>query len=210
MEQNISEIRNWLGVGSINIFGLPFSGKDTVGIRLAENLGAKFLSSGIIMRAAAESDSELAKEMNAGLLATSQKFIDAVTPYLHRPELKNSALVLSSVGRWSGEELAIIDNCKSSGHPIKAVILLNISVSEAKNRWFAAKTLMDRGKRVDDKDALVLDQRINEFIAKTMPVIETYQKRGLLIPIQATGEREAVYQLIVEKLAEFARSHPND
>ena len=51
MEEKIAKIKEWLGTGSINIFGLPMSGKDTVGIRLAEALGARFLSSGIIIRA---------------------------------------------------------------------------------------------------------------------------------------------------------------
>ena len=51
MEEKIETIKEWLGTGSINIFGLPMSGKDTQGIKLAEALGAKFLSSGLIIRA---------------------------------------------------------------------------------------------------------------------------------------------------------------
>ena len=84
MEQNISTIKDWLGTGSINIFGLPFSGKDTVGIRLAEDLGAKFLSSGLILRHIAEEDQDLAKEMKQGLLADTNKFLDSALPYLSR------------------------------------------------------------------------------------------------------------------------------
>ena len=51
MENKLSIIKEWLGTGSINIFGLPMSGKDTQGIKLAEILNAKFLSSGMIIRA---------------------------------------------------------------------------------------------------------------------------------------------------------------
>ena len=50
-EQNLIDklamIKSWLGTGSLNVFGLPMSGKDTVGERLAKDLDAKFLSSGI-------------------------------------------------------------------------------------------------------------------------------------------------------------------
>ena len=46
----VSNIKKWLGTGSINIFGLPMSGKDTVGKRLAELIGGEFLSSGDIIR----------------------------------------------------------------------------------------------------------------------------------------------------------------
>ena len=57
--ENIERIKSWLGSGSINIFGMPFSGKDTVGTRLADVLDGKFLSSGAILREAQERDAEL-------------------------------------------------------------------------------------------------------------------------------------------------------
>ena len=201
MEQNISTIKDWLGTGSINIFGLPFSGKDTVGIRLAEDLGAKFLSSGLILRHIAEEDQDLAKEMKQGLLADTNKFLDSILPYLSRQDLQSYPLVLSSVGRWEGEEYPVIEAAEDAGHPIKAVILLNISQAEAKKRWQTAKTLMDRGEREDDKESSAFDKRIDEFIQKTMPVIETYQKRGVLVSVPATADREAVYQKVIEELA---------
>ena len=69
MEEKINLIKRWLGTGSINIFGMPFSGKDTVGVRLAQDLNGRFLSSGLIMRAAEENDKDLLREMNQGLLA---------------------------------------------------------------------------------------------------------------------------------------------
>ena len=204
MEQNISTIRNWLGTGSINIFGMPFAGKDTVGIRLADDLGAKFLSSGLILRHSAENDQELAKEMNSGLLASTDKFSEIILPYFAMPELRNFPLILSSVGRWEGEEYPVIETCESTNHPIKAVILLNISESEARKRRDVAETLMDRGARQDDKDLIVFDKRVEEFIQKTMPVIETYRKRNLLVSITATADRDTVYSNVVAGLLEKA------
>ena len=38
MEEKFEKIKEWLGTASVNIFGLPMSGKDTVGMRLAEKL----------------------------------------------------------------------------------------------------------------------------------------------------------------------------
>ena len=40
MEDKISAIKQWLGNDAINIFGVQFSGKDTLGVPLAEKLGA--------------------------------------------------------------------------------------------------------------------------------------------------------------------------
>ena len=203
MDKNIELIKKKLGTGSIDIFGLPLSGKDTVGLRLAEAIGGKMLSSGLILRAAEKEDKDLFSEMSAGKLAATDKFREIVLPYLKRPDLAQFPLILSSVGRWEGEEYDVIEAAKEGGHPIKAVILLNISEAEAKKRWEVSQTLQDRGDRSDDKVAVVLDTRIKEFIEKTMPVIETYRKRDILLPIFADTDKETVYQRVVEALAKF-------
>lgn len=90
----VSNIKKWLGTGSINIFGLPMSGKDTVGIRLAELLGAKFLSSGIIIRAVeAEQKSHMTDN---GQLIPTDKFYDIILPYFSRADLAEFPLILFS------------------------------------------------------------------------------------------------------------------
>ena len=204
MDERILTIKQWLGTGSINIFGLPLSGKDTIGVRLAELLGAKFLSSGLILRAAEAEDNDLLREMSAGNLAPTDKFESIVLPYLAREDLANFPLILSSVGRWEGEEYDVIAACNASNHPIKAVILLNVSEAEVKNRWETAKELQDRGERSDDHDEKVLDNRIEEFIKKTMPVIETYRKREILIPVSANADRETVFTNVLNGIYDMA------
>jgi len=207
MDEKIEKIKAWLGTGSINVFGLPFSGKDTVGLRLAELLGAKFLSSGLILRAAEKEDKELAKELAAGNLAPTDTFRRIIMPYFSREELANFPLVLSSVGRWEGEEYDIMAAAAAGNHEIKAVVLLNISEDEAKKRWEAARALGDRGERSDDREQSILDNRIKEFIEKTMPVIETYRSNGLLIPVHGTGDREAVFASVIDELYNFANKN---
>ncbi len=202
MEQYLAIIKQWLGTGSINIFGLPFSGKDTVGVRLAEVLGARLLSSGLILRSAG--DKELLKDLAAGVLAPTAKFQDLVLPYLTREDLRDYPLILSSVGRWEGEEYDVISAAADGGHPIKAVLLLNVSEAEVKNRWEAARMLQDRGQRQDDHDLEILEVRMKEFIEKTMPVIETYRKRGLLIPISANKDRDTVFRNALVALYDMA------
>lgn len=206
MEQKIAIIKNWLGNGSINIFGLPYSGKDTVGIRLAELLGAKLLSSGLILRAAEKEDSVLAKELSNGNLASTQTFRNIILPYFGRDELKGAPLILSSVGRWAGEEFPVMEAAKNADHEIKAVVLLNISEEEAQKRWDVAKTLGDRGDRSDDREKNVLETRFKEFREKTMPVMETYHKMGILLPVQATGTREEVFGNVVDSLVKLAQA----
>ena len=202
MEEKIAKIKEWLGTGSINIFGLPMSGKDTQGIRLAETLGAKFIASGIIIRAM---EKETKKNITStGVLLPTDLFYEWVLPYLERKDLFNFPLVLSSIGRWYGEERQVLSVAAGAGHPIKAVILLNISESDVIKRFDAAKVLGDRGQRDDDRDKNTFNVRLNEFRTKTLPVLNFYNDQGLLINVNGDQSRDAVFEEIVEKLYQKA------
>ena len=206
MEEKISTIKNWLGTGSINIFGLPMSGKDTQGIKLAEALDAKFLSSGLIIRAKERETKQGYSEH--GALIPTNIFYEWVLPYFERPDLFNHPLVLSSIGRWSGEETEVMSIAAGAGHPIKAVLLLDISESDVEKRFETAKTLNDRGERKDDNDIETFRTRLEEFRTKTKPVLEHYKDLGLLITINGNQSREAVFNELVEKLYEKASKSP--
>lgn len=198
MEEKLAAIKNWLGTGSINIFGLPMSGKDTQGIRLAESLNAKFLSSGMIIRAM---EKETKKDYTKnGSLAPTNIFYEWVLPYLERPDLFKYPLILSSVGRWAGEEDQVMSVASGAGHEIKAVIILNVSEADAENRFQESKILNDRGDRKDDEDINVLHNRFTEFRTKTMPVIQHYRSLNLLIEVNGDQNRDAVFNEIIDKL----------
>ncbi|MBR3368701.1 nucleoside monophosphate kinase [Candidatus Saccharibacteria bacterium] len=205
LNEKITYIKNWLGTGSINIFGLPMSGKDTVGVRLAELIGGRFLSSGLIIRA---NEKETGKNYTGkGELAPTDIFYNLVLPYFNREDLKLFPLILSSVGRWSGEEDQILSATESSGHKTKAVILLQISENDVLERWEAANILGDRGDRDDDREKAIFEKRCNEFREKTLPVISHYRKLGLLIEINADQNRESVFQEAVDKIYNYALGH---
>ena len=206
MEEKIKAIKSWLGTGSINIFGLPMSGKDTQGIHLAEVLGGKFLSSGLIIRAM-EKNSKKSYSENGSLIPTNV-FYEWVLPYFERKDLFEYPLILSSIGRWYGEEDAVMTAAASAGHNIKAVISLNISEADAKDRFEVAKTLNDRGDRQDDRDIKVFENRLEEFRSKTLPVITHYNELGLLVNINGDQPRDAVFNEIVEKLYERSLRFP--
>ncbi len=202
MEEQLQKIKAWLGTGSINIFGVPMSGKDTVGVRLAEAIGGKFLSSGIIVRALEQSTNQ--NITGHGKLMPSNLFYDWVLPYFEKKELWNYPLVLSSIGRWLGEEDQVISVAKASGHPIRAVVMLQISEQNAIERWEAAKLLGDRGLRADDADPEIFQTRLNEYREKTVPVLKHYQELGLLVPVKADASRDQVFANVVKALADFA------
>lgn len=198
MEEKIEAIKQWLGTGSINIFGLPMSGKDTQGIKLAEFLDARFLSSGIIIRAM-EKETRNHYSENGALIPTNV-FYDWVLPYFERADLRETPLVLSSVGRWHGEEDQVMSVAAATGHDIKAAIILDVSEADVEQRFKAAKTLGDRGNRRDDKDLQIFRTRLEEFRQKTMPVIQHYNELGLLIHVNGDQSRDKVFKELIEKL----------
>ena len=206
MYDKITTIKNWLGTGSINIFGLPMSGKDTQGVRLAESLGAKFLSSGLIIRALEKETHEHYSEH--GTLIPTNVFYEWVLPYFEREDLRDYPLILSSIGRWHGEEDAVMSAAAGAGHEIKAVILLNVSEADVESRFEAAKTLGDRGDRKDDKDIETFRTRLEEFRTKTLPVLQHYKDLGLLININGDQARDLVFDELVEKLYAKASESP--
>lgn len=206
-EQNLidklAKIKAWLGTGSLNVFGLPMSGKDTVGERLAKDLDAKFLSSGIIIRAfEAEQNQNMT---GSGQLIPTNTFYDIILPYFSREEMKDDSLILSSVGRWSGEEDKIMEAAKNGRHEIKAVVLLDLTEADVKNRFEAVKRLNDRGERADDANLEIFETRIREFNEKTVPVLNHYDELKLLIRVPADGSRDEVYSSVVDKLVEFIK-----
>lgn len=204
MEDKIALVKRWLGTGSINIFGFPMSGKDTQGVRLAEAMGGKLLSSGIIIRA---KELELHKNLTSnGDLIPTDIFYDWVLPYFDRDDLRKYPLILSSIGRWFGEEDTVMDTAEKTGHPIKAAVLLNISEADVLARFQKLQILNDRGERQDDKDLAVFRNRLEEFRTKTMPVLEHYKSLGLLVSVNGDQSREEVFVEMINKLYEYSQS----
>ncbi|NCQ54071.1 hypothetical protein COV88_02395 [Candidatus Saccharibacteria bacterium CG11_big_fil_rev_8_21_14_0_20_41_19] len=200
-DKKISAIKHWLGSGSINIFGRPFSGKDVQGKRLADLLGGKLIGGGEILRHTPSDN--IKQHIDNGQLIPSNDYANIVLPYLSQTELSYKPLILSAVGRWHGEETDVINSLEQSNHQLKAVIYLDISNNDSYNRWLALRTHNDRLNRHDDTEE-VLQTRFDEFQKKTMPVIDYYRDKGLLIEIDGTRTRDGVNDDIIQALYELS------
>ncbi|HSX27664.1 MAG TPA: nucleoside monophosphate kinase [Patescibacteria group bacterium] len=201
---DISTVKAWLGTGSINIFGMPFSGKDTQARALAENLGAAVIAGGDILRSHPDQET-IKKLMLTGELFPTDYYLDIITPFLSQPKLAQRPLVLSSVGRWHGEEETIMKAANQSGHSLKAVISLELDEDEIWRRFETSGKQKDRGFRYDDAGQ-ILRTRLNEFQSKTHPVIDFYRNNGLLLDIDALGTPEEVTNRILDRLEKFSHA----
>ena len=198
MDQQTQKIKSWLASGSINIFGLPFAGKDTQGQILADMFGAVMISSGDILRHAKDNQ-RLQELLAAGEIIPSDLFEEIVLPYLANPELNDKPLILSEVGRMEGEQQVIMRATTNSGHPLKAAVLLQLSEEEVFNRFDMSKKEHDRGERADDRRE-VLQNRLDKFREKVLPVINWYREQELLIEVDGSLSREDVTAEIIKDL----------
>lgn len=201
--EKVAAIRKWLGTGSINIFGRQFAGKDTHGEELVRLFDGVLLGGGDILRNSVIPE-HVKEAMHAGNLVPINDYIAIVTPYLSNEALKNNPLILSAVGRWHGEEEGVIKAVEAAGHPLKAVIYLDIEESVSLERWKNSTHAGERTHR-NDETRESLQTRLDEFRDKTLPVIAYYEKANLLIHIDGSLEKRVVLQNIIDALYEFSK-----
>lgn len=195
--KKINKIKQWLGSGSIDIFGRPFAGKDSQCIELVRLIGGKVISGGDILRESRTVSNELKDQINNGKMAPTQEYLNIVTNYLSRSELSGKPLMLSAVGRWHGEEYQIMQALEQSNHPLKLAIYLNITNEESYRRWMMLGDFNDRPNRADDTKE-ILKIRNQQFNEKTLPVIQYYRQFNMLIEIDGNRSRHEVTEDIVE------------
>lgn len=202
-DASVQQIAAWLKTGSINLFGIQFSGKDTQGRRLVELFNAPpLIGGGDILRNSVIPE-HVKKIMETGFLPPVDDFVRIVIPYLKRQEFAGKPLILSAVGRLYGEEKAIMRAIEEAGHPLRAVILLHLDESLVWKRWELLKQQNDRGNRVDDT-VEGLKTRLEEFRKRTLPVIEFYRDKGLLIEVDGSLPADEVTDAILAGLAKRA------
>lgn len=203
MNVDMPHLTSWLGTGSINLFGRPFSGKDTQGRVLADLFDAPLIGGGDILRS--HSDYGHIKELMAsGSLAPSDKYEEIVVPYLSNPEFHGKPLILSTVGRAHGEEEIIVRATSKADHPLKAVVLLNLSEDEVWRRFENKQGLGQRGNRADDtKESL--ENRLKKYRELTIPVIDYYRSAGLLIEIDGSLPVAEVTATLLAELSHLAQ-----
>lgn len=181
------------------ILGSVGSGKGTQAKLLAEKLGLVHLSSGALLRQAAQEDSEQGKEISQ--LLTSGKLLPLdLNLKLLLPRLKqafSTGFVLDGFPRDIDQTRALEDFLKQEGQAINKAILLEISDE------ISIERLLKRAKtenRSDDKIPAI-KQRIQVFHQLTTPVIKYYRQQGKIIAIDGTPDIETIHKDIFNKIS---------
>ena len=173
------------------IVGPPGAGKGTQAKRIVEKLGVPAISTGDIFRANVSNETEL------GVLAKSymdkgEYVPDSVTNEMVESRLGEddaaNGFLLDGYPRTVAQVEALDGILEKLGVALDAVILLDVE-SEA-----IVQRLLQRGKeqgRSDDNEETIR-RRIDVYGEQTTPLIDIYDKRGLVKRVDGMKDIDAV------------------
>lgn len=173
------------------IVGPPGAGKGTQAERIVEKLGVPAISTGDIFRANVSNETEL------GVLAKSymdkgEYVPDSVTNEMVESRLAEddaaNGFLLDGYPRTVAQVEALDGILEKLGVALGAVILLDVE-SEA-----IVQRLLQRGKeqgRSDDNEETIR-RRIDVYGEQTTPLIDIYDKRGLVKRVDGMKDIDAV------------------
>lgn len=177
------------------MLGAPGAGKGTQGVRLAQRHGARHVSTGDLLRAQVAEGTELGKAaqpyMDRGDLVPDELILGMVLDDVLGPTSPPS-YVLDGFPRTVAQAQAAYEQAVASDRVLDAVISLDLDHDELVRR------LEQRGRdsgRADDDRQTVL-HRIEEYEQKTLPLLDYYDGRDILLRIDAVGEVDEVSERI--------------
>jgi adenylate kinase len=209
------------------LLGPPGSGKGTQGERLNEDLRLPYYATGDILRAAVRDETELgrtAKEyMDRGDLVPDEVIVGVIAERIDSSEALDG-FILDGFPRTTPQAEALDAKLGELGRGVTAVLLIDVSDDEVVRRLGGRRTCEANGHvfhvefeppkeegvcdidgsplivRDDDKPE-VIRKRLETYHEKTEPLIEYYDRKGMLRRIDASRDAEKVSDQIRATLA---------
>jgi adenylate kinase len=202
------------------LIGAPGSGKGTQAKKLKDKLGYAHISTGDLLRAAVKAGTELGKKakgyMDEGKLVPDGLVIDLLKEALDQPETQKG-FILDGFPRTIPQAQAldaevtcdkVIDiqvpfelieeritgrRMSPSGH------VYHVKYNPPKQAGICDETGEALYQRDDDKPDKV-KARLDKFVSETRPVIEHYEKMGIVVGVDGVGDPNEVFTRIMAAL----------
>jgi adenylate kinase len=209
------------------LLGPPGSGKGTQGERLQEELQLPYYATGDILRAAVREGTDLgrsAKEyMDRGDLVPDELIVGMIGARIDSPQAADG-FILDGFPRTAPQAEALAAKLEELGRELTTVLLIDVSDDEVVRRLGGRRTCLENGHvfhvelnppkqdgicdldgseliaRDDDKPD-VIRHRLEQYHAKTAPLIEHYDGQSLLRRIDGASSPDAVGDEIRRTLA---------
>ena len=181
------------------LLGAPGSGKGTQGVRIAERYGIPHVSTGELLRANVKQGTELGRiaqpYMERGDLVPDDLIIAMVRE--HRAGLDMEVgYVMDGYPRTLQQAEEAYEVALQVGNTLHAVIALDITHDELLERLSARAKAEGRS---DDTDETIR-HRIDVYEEVTLPLLDFYEKRGILHRVDAVGTIEEVSERVFATL----------
>ena len=179
----------------IVFIGPPGAGKGAQAERMIERYGLAHLSTGDMLRAARDAETEVGKKaqgyMSAGQLVPDDIVVAILDERLSQPDCQKGYL-LDGFPRTIDQAEALDRILVEKKTPLDAVVELKVPEEEL------FKRLAGRGRADDQPD--VIRQRLVVYRRQTEPLLDYYGKGDVLKTIDALGSIEDVFQRITAVL----------
>jgi adenylate kinase len=183
----------------IVFIGPPGAGKGTQAERMIERYRLAHLSTGDMLRAARDAQTDVGREaetyMSAGRLVPDDIIIKIIAERLTQPDCQ-AGYLLDGFPRTIGQAEALDAMLCEKGTPLDVVLELRVPEEELFRR------LAGRG-RADDKPE-VIRQRLVAYREQTEPLLNYYAKAGSLKSVDGLGNVEEIFARIADVLDPIA------
>jgi len=212
----------------IIMLGAPGAGKGTQAKKLAERYSIPHISTGDIFRANIKNGTELGKKAKAyideGALVPDELVVDLVVDRFKIPDCANG-YVLDGFPRTIPQAEALEAALNAIGETVDFAINIEVPDENIINRMSGRRACVGCGAtyhviynptkvegvcdncgeklilRQDDKPETVKN-RLSVYHAQTQPLIDFYNKKGVLAEVDGTKDMDDVFNAIVNILGE--------
>lgn len=215
---------------SVILIAAPAAGKGTEAALLKNEYNMPHISTGDILREKAKEDSELGRDINYkinnGIFVSDELIIEILKTRIMQEDC-NNGYILDGFPRNVAQAQAYQSMLEELGKEIGVVIVLDIDKNLAASRiagriscpkckevyntsseemkpkteGICDKCGAELVKRADDNEETYMD-RYNTYIEKTAPLIDFYEKQGIVYHVDGNNGKEDTHKQVVKILGE--------